>query len=72
VKVTLYGTYTGKTLRWGDAVDWETGRGVSRGFWWMEPQPLVSFGTDEAGEIYVVGYEGMIYKLDFAGTRFKV
>lgn len=29
------------------------------------PQFIVSFGTDEQGNIYVVGYEGMIYKMDF-------
>jgi len=34
------------------------------------PQGLVSFGTDEAGHIYVVGYEGMIYQLDFTEARF--
>jgi putative heme-binding domain-containing protein len=34
------------------------------------PQGLVSFGTDEAGHIYAVGYEGMIYQLDFTGSRF--
>jgi len=34
------------------------------------PQGLVSFGTDEAGHIYVVGYEGMIYQLDFTAARF--
>ena len=34
------------------------------------PQGLVSFGTDEAGHIYAVGYEGMVYQLDFTGTRF--
>jgi glucose/arabinose dehydrogenase len=34
------------------------------------PQGLVSFGMDEAGHIYAVGYEGMIYQLDFAGARF--
>jgi len=34
------------------------------------PQGLVSFGTDEAGHIYVVGYEGMIYQLDFSESRF--
>jgi putative heme-binding domain-containing protein len=35
------------------------------------PQGLVSFGTDEAGRIYVVGYEGMIYQLDFTEARFE-
>ena len=34
------------------------------------PQSLVSFGTDEAGHLYAVGYEGMIYQLDFAEARF--
>ena len=34
------------------------------------PQGLVSFGTDEAGRIYAVGFEGMIYQLDFTETRF--
>ena len=34
------------------------------------PQGLVSFGTDEAGHIYVVGYEGMVYQLDFSESRF--
>ncbi|HUS37305.1 MAG TPA: PQQ-dependent sugar dehydrogenase [Verrucomicrobiae bacterium] len=29
------------------------------------PQFISSFGTDEAGSIYVVGYEGMVYKIDF-------
>ena len=36
----------------------------------MSPQGIASFGVDERGEIYVVGYEGMIYQLDFAGTSF--
>ena len=35
------------------------------------PQQLVSFGTDEAGHIYAVGYEGMIYQLDFTEARFE-
>ena len=36
----------------------------------MSPQNIASFGTDERGEIYLVGYEGMVYKLDFAGATF--
>jgi putative heme-binding domain-containing protein len=35
------------------------------------PQGIASFGTDERGEIYLVGYEGMVYKLDFAGATFE-
>jgi putative heme-binding domain-containing protein len=34
------------------------------------PQGIASFGTDERGEIYVVGYEGMVYQLDFSATEF--
>jgi glucose/arabinose dehydrogenase len=35
------------------------------------PQGISSFGTDEQGNIYVVGYEGMLYKLDLEGADFK-
>ena len=28
-------------------------------------------GTDEQGRIYVVGYEGMVYEIDFSATRFE-
>jgi putative heme-binding domain-containing protein len=35
------------------------------------PQGLASFGTDEAGQLYAVGFEGMIYQLDFAGSNFN-
>lgn len=34
------------------------------------PQQLVSFGIDEAGTIYAVGYEGMVYRMDFDTSRF--
>ena len=34
------------------------------------PQALVSFGMDEAGELYAVGFEGMIYQLDLSAARF--
>ena len=35
------------------------------------PQRLVSFGEDEAGNIYAVGYEGTIYQLDFTEARLE-
>lgn len=35
------------------------------------PQRLVSFSEDEAGNLYVVGYEGTIYHIDFADARFE-
>ena len=34
------------------------------------PQGIASFATDERGEIYLVGYEGMVYHLDLTGTDF--
>jgi hypothetical protein len=34
------------------------------------PQVLISFGTDDAGHLYAIGYEGMICQLDFSETRF--
>jgi putative heme-binding domain-containing protein len=35
------------------------------------PQGIASFAIDERGEIYVVGYEGMVYRLDFSVTNFE-
>jgi len=35
------------------------------------PQRVVSFGRDQHGELYLVGYEGMIYKIDFDGAIFE-
>ncbi len=35
------------------------------------PERLVSFGESEAGTLYAVGYEGMIYRIDFTGARFE-
>lgn len=35
------------------------------------PQGIASFAEDEQGNLYVVGYEGMIYKLDFADAVFE-
>ncbi|HEX4792394.1 MAG TPA: PQQ-dependent sugar dehydrogenase [Humisphaera sp.] len=35
------------------------------------PQSVVSFGQDNQGQIYFVGYEGNIYKLDLDSGRFE-
>ncbi len=35
------------------------------------PQSISSFGTDEQGNIYIVGYEGMLYKLDLDGATLQ-
>jgi glucose/arabinose dehydrogenase len=37
----------------------------------LAPERVVSFGRDEHGTLYVVGYDGMIYKMDFDQARFK-
>lgn len=36
----------------------------------ISPRGIASFATDQEGNIYLVGYEGMVYKLDFSETRF--
>jgi putative heme-binding domain-containing protein len=36
----------------------------------IAPQGIASFAADERGEIYLVGYEGMVYHLDLSGTSF--
>jgi putative heme-binding domain-containing protein len=35
------------------------------------PQNIASFATDEAGDIFVIGYEGMVYKLDFTNAKLE-
>ena len=35
------------------------------------PERVVSFGRDLKGELYVVGYEGTIYRLNLGEARFK-
>ena len=34
------------------------------------PESIASFGRDRRGNLYLVGYEGMIYQLDFTGADF--
>src|SRR5262249_38768213 len=34
------------------------------------PQGIASFAADDRGELYVVGYEGMVYQLDLSGSNF--
>jgi len=35
------------------------------------PQHAVSIGKDDAGNLYVVGYEGTIYRIDLSNTKFE-
>jgi putative heme-binding domain-containing protein len=66
--VYLCGDYTSKRIF---GVTQENGRLKNVRQIGTLPQGLVSFGQDEAGHLYAVGYEGMIYQLDFTGTRFE-
>ncbi|MFO1458351.1 MAG: PQQ-dependent sugar dehydrogenase [Verrucomicrobiota bacterium] len=34
------------------------------------PQGIASFAEDAAGNLYVVGYEGMVYQMDFTGSDY--
>lgn len=34
------------------------------------PQLITAFTVDESGNVYVLGYQGMVYQLDFSGSRF--
>jgi hypothetical protein len=35
------------------------------------PQPVVSIGRNDRGDLFVVGYYGQIYQLDFGHARFE-
>jgi glucose/arabinose dehydrogenase len=35
------------------------------------PESLASFAQDAQGNLYVVGYEGMIFRIDFSGAKFE-
>ena len=37
----------------------------------IAPQRVVSFGRDLAGELYVVGYEGTLYRIHFEESAFE-
>ena len=37
----------------------------------VAPQRVVSFGRDLSGELYVVGYEGTIYRIRFEDSKFE-
>ena len=37
----------------------------------IAPQRVVSFGRDSTGQLYVVGYEGTIYRIHFEDSTFE-
>ena len=65
--VYVFGDYTSKRI-WGLTQENRTLKTIRQIA--TSPQAITAFSTDEQGNIYVVGYEGMIYQLDFSGTRF--
>ncbi|MDA1275655.1 MAG: PQQ-dependent sugar dehydrogenase [Verrucomicrobia bacterium] len=65
--VYIFGDYQSRRI-WGltqDHRSLQTIRQVA-----TSPQAITSFGTDETGGLYVVGYPGMIYQLDFTDGLF--
>ncbi|HUR45858.1 MAG TPA: PQQ-dependent sugar dehydrogenase [Candidatus Saccharimonadales bacterium] len=65
--VYICGDYTSKRI-WGITQEDRKLKSVTQIA--TAPQGISSFATDAQGNIYVVGYEGMIYKMDFASTTF--
>ena len=61
--VYICGDFTSKRV-WGLA---QADRKLS-GIWQLatSPEEIASFGRDEAGRLYLVGYQGTIFRLDFA------
>jgi len=66
--VYLCGDYTSKRIF---GVTQENGRLKTVRQIGVAQQGLVSFSEDEAGNLYVVGYEGTIYEIDFKEARFE-
>jgi putative heme-binding domain-containing protein len=66
--VYICGDYTSKRI-WGITQEDRKLKGVRE--IGISPQAIASFSSDEAGNIYLVGYEGMVYKLDFTGMSFE-
>jgi len=65
--VYIFGDYQSKRI-WGLTQDNRSLQTIRRVA--TSPQAITSFGTDETGGLYVVGYPGMIYQLDFTGAHF--
>jgi putative heme-binding domain-containing protein len=66
--VYIFGDYETRRV-WG--LKEENGRLATVRELGESPEHLASFGVDENGEIYVVGYEGTIFRLDFSESTFE-
>lgn len=67
--VYIFGDYTSKRI-WGLTQENGTLKTIRQIA--LSPQSITAFCTDEKGNIYVVGQEGMIYLLDFTSGSFEV
>lgn len=65
--VYVFGDYTSKRI-WG--LRQRDGRLESIRLIATCPEGIASFGTDARGNLYVVGYEGMIFRLEFSESNF--
>jgi hypothetical protein len=65
--VYVFGDYTSKRI-WGLTQENRSLKTVRQLA--ISPQAITEFSADERGNLYVVGYEGMIYQLDFSGAQF--
>ncbi len=65
--IYLFGDHQSKRL-WGMTQSDRTLRNIRE--IGTVPQSITSFALDETGNVYVVGYEGMIYRLDFENAVF--
>ncbi len=66
--VYIFGDYTSKRI-WGLTHENRELKAIRQLA--VSPQSITSFATDEQGQIYVVGYEGMIYQLDLTDAVFE-
>ena len=66
--VYVFGDFTSRRI-WG--LTQESGRLTGLRQIALSPEGIASFATDGQGNLYVVGYEGMVYELDFPATGFE-
>ncbi len=66
--VYIFGDYTSRRI-WG--LTQRDGRLTAIRQIGLSPEGIASFATDERGRIYVVGYEGMVFELDFSTSAFE-
>jgi putative heme-binding domain-containing protein len=66
--VYVFGDYTSRRI-WG--LTQRDGRLTAIRQIGLSPEGIASFATDERGRIYVVGYEGMVFELDFSTSAFE-